>query len=450
MDESRSVGQHQPKIVRFVSLNRLVLQGTAGAFAVRAVAAVAGLGMNVLLARVLPVADYGVVALGLSWLAIAATLACFGTDTVSVRYVAQANARADGATIAAVMRWGRSVVLSLGSFAGVTSCVAAWVLFADYTRDQRLALSLILLVTPALALALNRASVLRGVKRVVQAAALEMLFKPVAILVLVTLTAWLAEWSPSVVIVAGAVACAHLAMASTGAFVTRSLAGEDYAIADNQRHAWLAVAKPIALMSCASALISNIDTVLVGYFVSAESAGIYRASAQLANLVSFGLVASNGIVAPLIADLYSRGKRAELARVLRFSVALVSVIGVSGAIAMGVLGPWALGLFGEAYADGYVPLLILLAAQAINAFCGPTGVMMTMTGHQAAAARIFTANAMVSLVLNVLLIQSMGILGAAIANAASVAIWNGWVLVFLVRKVRLNPSVASLVRTKWK
>lgn len=426
-----------------LNLNRLVLQGTAGAFAVRAIAAAAGLGMNVLLARVLPVADYGVVALGLSWLTIVATLACFGTDTVSVRYVAQANARADGATIAAIMRWGNSIVLPLGMFGGVVSFLAVWVVFVDYTTVQRLALSLIILVAPAVALALNRASVLRGLKRVVQAAALEMLLKPVAILLLVTVVAWLANWSPSVVVVAGAVVFAHLAMAGAGIFATRPLSKGGRSISESHRHEWLAVAKPIALMSVASVAISNIDTVLVGYFVSAESAGVYRASAQLANLVSFGLAASNGIVAPLIADLYGRGKRAELARVLRFSVALVSVIGLGGVLLMGLFGPWALGLFGKAYAPGYSSLLILLGAQAANVLCGPTGLMMTMTGHQGAAARIFGVSASVSVILNVLLIPAYGIVGAALANLGGVVLWNLALLLFLRRRLALDPSILA-------
>src|SRR3546814_9348081 len=66
-----------------------------------------------------------------------------------------------------------------------------------------------------------------------------------------------------------------------------------------QKLEWIAVAKPLALMSAMGAVIVNVDIVLVGYFVNSDSAGIYRACAQVAALVSFGLAASNGIVAPL-------------------------------------------------------------------------------------------------------------------------------------------------------
>src|SRR3546814_13467627 len=61
-----------------------------------------------------------------------------------------------------------------------------------------------------------------------------------------------------------------------------------------QKLEWIAVAKPLALMSAMGAVIVNVDIVLVGYFVNSDSAGIYRACAQVAALVSFGLAAKIG------------------------------------------------------------------------------------------------------------------------------------------------------------
>ena len=400
--------------------------------------------MNVLLARVLSVSEYGTVALGLSWLSIVATLACFGTDTVSVRFIAEANAKGDQGQIAAVMRWGRNVTLSLGTVIGLASCGLIYLMFSDFSNSQLLALFMIVMSTPFLALALNRASVLRGVKKAVSAATVEMLIKPAAILLLVGAVAWISDWSPTVIAVAIAVLIAHLVMTVASVGATRKIAACPVThAASSQTKEWLAVAKPIALMSVMGVLIGNLDTVLVGYFVDADSAGIYRASAQLANLVSFGLAASNGIMAPVIAELYSSGKKDELHKTLRYSVALVAFVGVGGAIVMAAAGPLALQLFGSEYQAGYQALLILLGAQAINALCGPTGVMMAMTGHQTQAARIFAISALVSVVLNILLIPQYGILGAATANAIGITIWNLSILFYLKRRVHLDPSILA-------
>src|SRR3546814_4404100 len=80
-----------------ISLGRLVLRGTVGTLAVKILSAAASLGMNVVLARALSTADYGVVAVGFSWVTVIAVIACFGSETASVRFVAQARAAMDSA-----------------------------------------------------------------------------------------------------------------------------------------------------------------------------------------------------------------------------------------------------------------------------------------------------------------------------------------------------------------
>src|SRR3546814_14673306 len=70
-----------------MSVVRLVLRGTVGTLAVKILSAAASLGMNVVLARALSTADYGVVAVGFSWVTVIAVIACFGSETASVRFV---------------------------------------------------------------------------------------------------------------------------------------------------------------------------------------------------------------------------------------------------------------------------------------------------------------------------------------------------------------------------
>ncbi|MBU1139079.1 MAG: oligosaccharide flippase family protein [Proteobacteria bacterium] len=423
--------------------HRQILQGTAGAFAVRALAAAASLLMNVLLARVLSVSDYGVIALGLSWLNIVATLACFGTDTVSVRYIAEAKSRGDDSQIAAVMRWGQNLTMIFGTAVGVASCGLLYTIFSNYRENQLFALCSIVMAAPLLAFTLNRANVLRGVKKVVSAATVEMLLKPLGIILLVGGGSLISGWSTSMISVAFSIFLVHMTMAWVGRSVTHNLVAHHSGISvtSAQRQEWFQVAKSIVFMNVLGVLIGNMDTVFVGYFVDAGSAGIYRASAQLASLVSFGLGASNGIMAPLIAELYSNGKHADLRKTLRFSVALVGSVGVVSALTMGIWGEFALKLFGPEYQTGYYSLLILLTAQAINALCGPTGFMMSMTGHQVQAARLFTMSALISALLNILLIPSYGILGAAAANAIGIVLWNLSILVFLKHRLKIDPSV---------
>src|SRR3546814_20419990 len=94
--------------------------------------------MNVVLARALSTADYGVVAVGFSWVTVIAVIACFGSETASVRFVAQARAAMDSAAVSAVMQWGQRLALRFGAGLTAVSCVLVRFFYFDmeYTRSE--------------------------------------------------------------------------------------------------------------------------------------------------------------------------------------------------------------------------------------------------------------------------------------------------------------------------
>lgn len=425
------------------AMKHLVLRNTVGAFVIRGLAAVAVLGMNVVLARALSLPDYGVVALGLAWLTVAGAIACFGTDKVTLRFVAEGLAKSDTIQVSHIIRWGGKLTIAAGILTALISIAALTLLFSQYTAAQRLALGLVVAATPLLAFTLNRVGALRGAKRVILAATVEMLLRPLAVLI-IAFGLLLAIGSPiGVVSAALIVLLAQAIPATLGLLRSRDLVTDLVPIEQTSKREWMRVATPIAVMNIMGVLISNTDTIAVGYFLDAGSAGIYRASAQLANLVAFGLIASNGIVAPLIAELYSSDRIEQLRRMLRFSVALVSLGSVICIAAMAVFGKTMLGFFGPEYQAGYQALLILLIGQTVNALCGPTGFMMSMTGHQNQAMRMFAVSTAINITLNLVLIPRFGLIGGAIANVTGVSCWNFAILLYLRLKLKLDPSIFS-------
>lgn len=415
---------------------------------VRGAAAVAGLGSNIVLARVLSLSDYGVIALGLSWLAIAGTIACFGTETVTLRFVAEGLAKGDAAQAYSVARWGGRLSLILGSVVAGVSIVVLALMFDKYSSAQRMALWLIVCATPLFALSLNRAGTLRGMKRVVLGASVEALLRPLALLILAVALVLVLGSPLGAVTVAFAVIVAQSLPAGAGLFGSRVLYAKSSGTANKeQARSWRAVAVPIAVMNIMSVLIANTDTIAVGFFLDQGNAGVYRASFQLANLVAFGLIASNGIIAPLTAELFSAGQLSQLRRLLRYSGSLVAVGSVIGVAFMAIFGPALLGFFGPQYRTGYEALLILLIGQAINALCGPTGFMMSMTGHQIQAMRIFAVSTVANLGLNLLFVPHLGLIGGAIANVAGITLWNFSILYYLRRNLGIDPSIFSWIST---
>ena len=101
-------------------------------------------------------------------------------------------------------------------------------------------------------------------------------------------------------------------------------------------------------------------------------------------------------------------------------------------------------LFGEPFAVAYLPLVILLCGQLVNAATGSAGPLLNMTGHERDTARGVAVGAGVSVVLNLLLVPPFGLYGTAAATAASLATWN--ILLWFAVRRRLGVDSSAVGR----
>ena len=95
----------------------------------------------------------------------------------------------------------------------------------------------------------------------------------------------------------------------------------------------------------------------------------------------------------------------------------------------GEIAAW---VFGEEFSRSHTPLAILSLAQLANATFGSVGILLNMTGHERDTARALWQTTAANVILNLLLVPSYGMEGAAIATALSLIMWN----VLLLRLAR--------------
>jgi O-antigen/teichoic acid export membrane protein len=98
-----------------------------------------------------------------------------------------------------------------------------------------------------------------------------------------------------------------------------------------------------------------------------------------------------------------------------------------------------LHLFGKGFTGGATVLLILAMGQLVNVATGPNGALLTMTGKQ--RWELFNTISMVAFnfLLNLVLIPTKGLIGAAIAMAASIAAINSLKLIQIYKLYGLQP-----------
>ena len=109
---------------------------------------------------------------------------------------------------------------------------------------------------------------------------------------------------------------------------------------------------------------------------------------------------------------------------LRTATLLNVAFSIPAFVAIVMLGPVLLQWFGEEFVSGTACLHWLALGQLSMTLCGPVMYVLNMTGFERIGNRILWTTALINVAINVYAIPRMGIVGAAVATALSLVIWN--------------------------
>lgn len=107
-----------------------------------------------------------------------------------------------------------------------------------------------------------------------------------------------------------------------------------------------------------------------------------------------------------------------------------------------------MNLFGKGFSGGANLLRILTLGQFMNIVTGSVGYLLMMSGHEKNLKNITLVCGIFSVILNLLLINAFGTLGAAIGISISVAVQN-LAAVFTVKK-RLGFNTMAIWKDRIK
>jgi O-antigen/teichoic acid export membrane protein len=198
-------------------------------------------------------------------------------------------------------------------------------------------------------------------------------------------------------------------------------------------------ALPLATLGLMGMLMTNIDTILIGWFRNAHELGLYGAVVRLIQLLYMVPTFLTYSAFPIINRLIREGDN-EKVRVIneRASRALLAISLPLLAGGVAVTQPLVSWLFGNAYL-GAAPTLALLLVTLPIVFTGHvTGNAALAYGEQ----RIFVPATIMGLIANIgldiALIPQYGIVGSAIATIVALALANGYIWYRLNRKHPLS------------
>lgn len=196
---------------------------------------------------------------------------------------------------------------------------------------------------------------------------------------------------------------------------------------------WVATSLPLLAIGGCEMLLQYTDVLIVSRYVPPDQVGVYFAAAKTMALMLFVHYAVGSAAANRFAALSANGNRAELTEAVRDAVNWTFWPSLAAALVILVLGKPLLWLFGPSFTEGYPVMFILVLGFLARAATGPSDFLLNMSGEQARSAAVFGGAAVLNVVLNLALVPSFGLTGAAAATAMSLsaaAVAHAW----LVRK----------------
>lgn len=181
---------------------------------------------------------------------------------------------------------------------------------------------------------------------------------------------------------------------------------------------------PFLVVNGSSVIASNIDIMMIGWYIDTTSVGLYAVAMQIALLTSFFLQVSNSAISPKIAQMYSARKIKELSIMIKKSTLFLIIIGFCCLLFFSLLGDSILGIWGEQFKEAYIVLIILSIGQFFNIGTGCAGYVLMMCGYEKIQQNISVVSILCNVVLNIVLIINYGIVGAAIATTITLILEN--------------------------
>ena len=198
----------------------------------------------------------------------------------------------------------------------------------------------------------------------------------------------------------------------------------------------LKLGTPFALSNLAYFLLSWMDALLIGIFLTEEIVGMFNLILRIAMVISLPVLGINSISGPRISDAYFSKKLTRLKK----NIFLTVIIGLSTSIPIfaGILlfHVKILGIFGPEFAVCAVPLLILAGSQFIHAATGSAGLSLQMIDRAKDFQHILTGSVILKLILGIILIPTYGLLGAALNMFIITIIWKSTTWFMLIKRFK--------------
>lgn len=204
------------------------------------------------------------------------------------------------------------------------------------------------------------------------------------------------------------------------------------------KHFWN-FAAPRSVEGTLLVLIAWLNVVLVGALASPRQAAPYAGATRYVILGGFALQAIGIVVAPQVSRLSHREDRKATLQLYQASTVWVVIAAFPPLLTLAAFAPTFMGLLGRGYRIGAPALALLSLSMLANASTGSNAMFLLMSGRSRQNLVVTAVSLATNLTLNLLLIPTHGLNGAAVAWAASTVLTAVVMGALVWRSLRLQP-----------
>ena len=392
-----------------------------GVFAVRAGSAALLFLTQIVLARWMGAGEYGLFVTAWTCVLVLGGIVHLGFNVAMMRLAPQYYANKDYGAFRGLWAGGRRVATTSATVVALLGLTAVWIVEMEGSAALALPLALAFLCLPLYTRTDVQDGLGRGQGWTMDSIVPPFIVRPLALLAMVAV-AFLAG-SPATAVTGMLLAFFSVVAANVmqTVLLTRRIRETVPEATPTYDYAgWFKISLPLLAGGISEIVTLNADVLLLNLFRPPEEIGIYYAAAKTTALALFVLYAVGTAYAGRIAAASALGNRGEIETLVGQAVRWTFIPSAAVTLAILAMGYPVLASFGEGFTDAYPLMFILAAGILTKASMGPSELILNMLGHQRASALSMATAAVLSVVLNLILIPIWGVTGAAVATATAI------------------------------
>jgi len=410
----------------------------SGSFSIKIVSTALLFLTSISLARALGSKYYGIYTFINTWLFFLQFLSSLGFRQLIVREVALYKNENRWGLVKGLLLLADKMVISSSIVIFLSGSFVVWLNRAELSQTTVLAFWIALSALPFISLIPIRQSILQGLNYVILGQLPESIIQPLVFLLILLITLIFGSGLGLIPVMFFRLISFGISFFAVILILQGKVKHDLSGIPPSYNSkVWLMSLFPFMLMTGNSLLHVKADILMLGMLSGSQDVGIYNIASKSADFLGFILFAVNSSVAPLIPRLYSSGDIRGLRKTISKSVLLASSIALCIAFLLIITRKQFLLIFGQEYIAGQYILIVLVLGQLFNVISGPPGILLSMTGNASDVALSSALGALTNIGLNFILIPKWGMMGASIATASGIAVWNIMMIVIAYRKIRV-------------